>query len=245
MKIKYHLLFTIATLTVSSCMSLQVKILRLDSKDASVVTFANGDKTVAFVPMKHIGPQEFYTDVKHIIDSLHSEGYVAYLETTRITDTLTEEENEIVHLKVRKMIGTYLSKNGYLDTINGRLMGRKFRNKVKLVNQPAYSMLGSDSIIDKVVDVPMNRLVQAYEQKYGPLQLNDCDYVLKPEDKYECGKEPGKQVRTIIRDYREKHLANTIMKDSNNKIAVIYGASHEFGLLGQLKALDSTWKYRK
>jgi hypothetical protein len=242
---KKIVILCIVTILTTSCMSLAVKFMKLDNKDAKVVTFTNNDKTVVFVPMKHIGPQEFYDDVKHIIDSLHAEGYIAYLESTRITDSLTEEENKIVHLKVRKMLGTYLSSAGYLDTVNKKLMGRRFSNKMKLVNQPPYKKIGADSLTDKVVDVPMNKIVTAYEKKYGTLQLNDCDYVLAPEAKYECGKEPRRQVDAIIMGYREQHLANTITKDRRKKIAVIYGAFHERGLLRELQKTDSTWTYKK
>lgn len=241
MKTKIVVLCVLA-ICASSCLSLGLKLLQIDKKDAEVVAFTNNDKTVAFIPMKHIGPIEFYNDVKHIVDSLHAEGYVAYLESTRITDSLTAEENRIVHLKLRKMLGHYLDKKGYLDTVNNKLMGRRFKNRMNLVNQPPYRKLGADTINDKVVDVPMNRLVQAYEAKFGPIELNDCDYVLKPEDKYECGKEPGRQVNKIIMGHREQHVAKSIMNDSNRKIIVVYGALHEWGLLRELKAIDSTWK---
>jgi len=244
MKFKIVLVIAIA-ITVTSCMSLQIKLLGIHKKDATVVSFSNNNKTVAFVPMKHIGPREFYNDVRHIVDSLENEGYIAYLESTRITDSLTKEEDSIVHLKVRKMIGTYLGDQGYLDTINRKLMGRRYSNKLKLINQPPYKKLGADTLKAKIVDVPMNRIVKAYEEQYGVLHLNDCDYVLKPEQKYECGKEPGRQVNSIILNYREKHLANTIVKDSSKKIAVIYGAAHEAGLLRELRAIDSTWTYKK
>jgi hypothetical protein len=124
-------------------------------------------------------------------------------------------------------------------------MGRRFSNKMKLVNQPPYRKMGSDSLTDRIVDVPMNRVVAAYEERFGPLQLNDCDYVLAPEAKYECGREPRDQVNEIILNYREQHLANTIAKDSKKKIAVIYGARHEQGLLRELRNIDSAWDYKK
>jgi len=226
-------------------MPIAVKLMGLDKKDARVVAFTNNDKTVAFVPMKHVGPQEFYGDVKKILDSLHAEGYVAYLESTRVTDSLSKDEKELLYIKLRKMLGTHLGKGGYLDTINHRLAGRRYKNRHNLVNQPRYRLMGSDSINDRIVDIPMNRIIAEYESRYGELKLNDCDYVLKPEAKYECGKEPGKQVNAVIMGYREQHLATEITNDKNKKIAVIYGALHEPGLLRELHEIDTTWNYRK
>lgn len=226
-------------------MSIAVKVMGLDKKDAEVITFTNNDKTVAFIPMKHLGPKEFYADVKHLLDSLHNEGYIAYLESVKIMDSLPKEEVKLAHIKLRKMTGVYIGRGGYLDTINNRLMGRRFRNKQKLVNQPPYNKLGSDSLIDKLIDIPMNELVREYQSRFGPLALNDCDYVLKPEDKYNCGKEPGKQVNQIIMGYREQNLAANIAKEKNKKIAVVYGALHRNGLLRELRKIDTTWTYKK
>lgn len=243
MKLK-HIIILPLLLMATSCLSLAIKATGLDKKDATVVAFTNNDRTVAFVPMKHVGPKEFYEDVKHIIDSLHAEGYVAYLEGTRIKDSLSKEDYNIVMRKMRKMMGVPITKMGYLDTINGRLMGKKFKNKLKLINQPSYNKLGIDSLIDRIVDIPTNHIVKAYESKYS-LMLNDCDYVLPMEDKYECGKEPWKQVSEFIFKYREAHVANTIINDSNQKIAVVYGLAHKDGLLRELKLIDTTWTYKR
>lgn len=244
MKIKRILLLSFA-FVMTSCMSVAVKVMGLDKKEAEVVTLTNSDRTVAFIPMKHLGPKEFYADVKYLLDSLHNEGYIAYLESVRMTDSLVKDEADLVHIKLRKITGVYIGKAGYLDTINRRLMGRRFRNRQQLINQPPYSKLGSDSIKDKIIDIPMNELVKEYESRFGQLALNDCDYVLKPEDKYTCGKEPGNQANQIVMHYREQKLATHIMSDKNRKIAVVYGALHKHGLLRELKNIDSTWTYKK
>lgn len=245
MKPRSLLLLLGVVITFTSCMTLAVKALNLDNKNATVVTFGNNDKVVAFVPMKHIAPKEFYNGVKRIVDSLKAEGYIAYMESVKLTDSLSQEEKHLLDLKLRKMTGVKISKKGYLDTINNTLMGRRFKNKMKLINQPPYRMLGCDTIKDKIVDVPVNRIVQAYEEKYGALILNDCDYVLKLDKKYDCGREPSHQVDNIILNYRDKHLANAIVQDTNKKIIVIYGALHQSGLLRELRSTDPNWNYTK
>jgi len=242
MKTLHLLLLLMLSLLTTSCLSLALKVLDIDNPDAEVIIMANKDKTVAFVPMKHIGPKEFYEDVKKIVDSLHAENYIVFLESTRIIDSLSKEQKDTISLKMRKMMGVYLSKKGYLDTINGRLMGRKFNNKkMKLVNQPKYSIMGSDSLTDRIVDVPMNRIVSAYETKYGVLELNPCDYTTAPEEKYECDKEPKKQVDEMIMGLRNKNLSDAILAEPRKKIAVLYGARHRTGVLKNLRQSDSTW----
>jgi hypothetical protein len=163
-------------LLATSCMSLALSVMGITKEDFKFSVYSNGSKTVAYIPMKHIGPKEFYANVKCRIDSLQREGYIVYLESVSVKDSLTFEERDTLKMKIRRMMGVTLGKEGYLDTINGRLMGRKFKNRQGLVNQPPYVKLGVDTLTGKIVDVPMNELVKEYERLYGTIILDACDY---------------------------------------------------------------------
>ncbi len=241
MKRTLLLLTALCGLLCTSCLSIGLKMIGAYDKEARVSYYTNGNKDVAYIPMKHIGPKEFYGNVKKKVDSLQAEGYIVFMESVRVTDSLTPQQKDTLKWKARKLTGVNISPSGYIDTINGTLMGRKFRNKKGLVNQPRYFLLGVDTIKGRVVDVPMNHLITAYEKEYGPILLNECDYVLALDKKYECGKIGGSESNAMILGYRNSHLAMEIIDERSKKIAVIYGALHESGLYKELKLRDSTW----
>lgn len=244
MKTKILFFTAIACFLCTSCLSLGLKVMGIYNKEARVSNYSNGDKEIAYIPMKHIGPKEFYVNVKRKVDSLQAEGYIVFMESVRITDSLTPQQKDTVKWKLRKLTGVNISKSGYLDTINNKLMGRRYKNKGRLMNQPRYSLIGVDTIRGRVVDVPANRLIAAYEDKYGPIELNSCDYVLAMDKKYECGKLSNQAANAMILNYRNRHLAEAIVAEPNKKIAVLYGALHERGLYKELRTIDSAWVYK-
>jgi hypothetical protein len=241
MKLRSILLLAVVTMAATSCMSLALSVMGINKKEATLSQYTNGDKTVAYIPMKHIGPKEFYANVKYKVDSLEREGYIVFVESVRVTDSLTQPQKDTLKWKVRKLTGVTIRKEGYIDTINNKLMGRNFKNRRGLVNQPKYSLLGVDSISSRIVDVPMNMLIKQYERDYGAIQLNVCDYTTTFEEKYDCGKEKTSQSNSIILKYRNKHLADEIVAEKHKKIVVLYGSAHENGLFADLKKIDSTW----
>jgi len=242
---KFRLLIPLALLALvaTSCMSLALNVMGIYKTDAEIRVVHNGKKTVAYIPMKHIGPKEFYADVKHYVDSLQAEGYIVYMESVKVTDSLSQAQKDTMKLKLRKLTGVTIRKEGYLDTLNHKLMGRNFKNKRGLINQPKYSLLGVDTTTARVVDVPMNALIKEYERRYGTIGLNDCDFCTPFEEKYKCNKEKHSRANEMILSYRNKNLADAIVADKHNKIAILYGAAHFTGLVSDLKAIDSTWTY--
>ncbi len=75
------LIFAICSL--SSCIQkILLKKVGAFDKSATTKEITNGDKTIVFVPMHHVGKQEFYNDVRQKIDSLQKNGYIIYYEGT-------------------------------------------------------------------------------------------------------------------------------------------------------------------
>jgi len=243
MKLRLLTALLLIALLSTSCMSLALRVLGVYNTEAGLSLYSDGTKTMVYIPMRHIGTKEFYADVKHKVDSLQAEGYIVFMESVRVTDSLTQPQKDTLKLKLRKLTGVTIRKEGYLDTINHKLMGRNFKNRRGLVNQPKYSHLGVDTIKGRVVDVPMNRLIKQYESQYGNIVLDACDYTTPLEDKYKCGKEKNSRSNEMILKYRNKNLADAIIAEKHTKIAVLYGAAHESGLFTDLKAADSKWVY--
>lgn len=241
MKSKLLLCLVAISFLATSCLSLGLKLIGAYEEEATVSEYTNNNKTVAYIPLRHIGLTAFYNDIKFKVDSLQDKGYIVFMESTRVTDTLTELQQDTLRLKVRKILGVALNKGGYLDTVNNKLLGRNFKNKKGLINQPKYHAMGVDTLKGRIADVPLNRLVQEYEKRYGSIPLNDCDYTTPLADKYDCGAVDKGQKNALVLEYRNQNLAQQIVNEKHNKIAVLYGALHERGLYTELKALDSTW----
>ena len=245
MKLKYFLLLTLCSVFTTSCLSLALRSLGAYEKDANMFTYTNGVKTVAYVPMKHIGPKEFYANVKQKVDSLQAQGYIVYMEGVKPDDSLTKPQTDTLMFKIRKITGITMSKQGYIDTINSTIMGHKFKNRHDLVNQPRYYKMGVDTLTARIADITFAMMVNGYEKRYGKLLLNECDFNTRMDAKYTCSSEPLVQANEFILDYRNKYLAKTITEDTHTKIAILYGAKHEEGLYKELKAIDKTWAQTK
>lgn len=244
----YTLLFALLfSLFLASCsssnLSYALKVHGVYEDRVMVEAYTNLNKTVAYIPMKHIGPKEFYQNVTKKIDSLQAKGFIVFLEGTPVDSILPKAQQDTVKLKMRWITGIALNKKGYLDTVNGTLMGIPFKNKKGIINQPRYRNLGIDTIKDRLVDVKMNLLVDEYENKYGKIILEDCDYNTSIEqDLYKCRTINQDKKEYILLHYRNKKLAEAIMKEQHNKIAIVYGAAHQMGMFEELKALDPNWR---
>jgi hypothetical protein len=215
-------------------------------RDHNSVSFlSNNDKTVAYIPMVHVGKKEFYADIKTKVDSLQRNGYIVFMESVRVKDSLTAPQKDTLRRKIRQLLGVDLNSKGYIDTINGTFMGRKFKNKQGLTNQPRYSKIGVDTLSGRIEDVPVNELLAAYEKQYGKIVLSDCDYKTAFESKYTCIRPVNSWMSEFVLGYRNKHLADAIAAEPHKKIAVMYGALHYGGLLKELTKSDSTWTERK
>jgi hypothetical protein len=243
MKLRNILSIALLAMLCTSCMSLALSVMGINKKESGYSVYSDSIKTVVFIPMKHIGPKEFYANVKHRVDSLQKEGYIVFMESVRVTDSLTDGQKDTLKRKVRKLTGVTLSKEGYLDTINGRLLGRKFKNRHGLINQPRYSKLGVDTIGgSRIVDVPMNMIIEEYEKQYGTIILNECDFTTPFEDKYKCGRENKAQADAMILNHRNRHLADAVLAEKHNKIVILYGALHEIGFFSCLLQPGSKWE---
>lgn len=202
-------------------------------------------KNILFLGMHHIGRKEFYDDVAKKVDSLQKLGFTVFYEGVydkkEIDSTITIRSA----MKLRKLMG--YSPHKYIDTATN-IIGKnfKYRGKYKLINQPRYRLLGVDSVQAVRADIGLTELITAFEKGHKVIKLNSCDHKFKLRDKkYNCKKLNKKLLRTFenyyVKDFREKLLAKRILKSKKNKILVIYGKAHFFGLYFSLKSLDKNY----
>lgn len=72
---------------VYSCKTVSV-IKRIHSERPEIITFSNKKKLVKYIPMHHVGKQNFYLSVKKLVDSFKKDGYVVFYGAEHVKGTL-------------------------------------------------------------------------------------------------------------------------------------------------------------
>lgn len=244
--------FLFIFLVFTSCASIFnkriIKKLGVENEKTELNFIDNKEKEIIFIPIHHVGRKEYYNDIAHKIDSLQKLNFIVFYEGVaydKRKDSLIRRKS---FLKLRKITGFFpQGQQGYLDTTTNIIGGKiKYKGKHKLFNQPSYKQLKVDSLNSIRADVYLTQLINDFEKNYGEIMLDSCDYKTDFKDKnYKC-----KKIKRILRkkfeneymkDYRNKYLAEQIIKSNNDKILVIYGDAHFFGLYLELILLDNDY----
>ena len=191
--------------------------------------FKNDKRTLVLIPMHHIGTKLFYDDVKHKVDSLQKNNYTIYYELITADEKKDSTKRMLNKRKLRKILGSklWISRGSHLSFIKEKL-GKKVKLKKELINQPSYKDLGVDLKKAKNVDANLSELITYYEQKYGKIELEECDFANLPKEVYEC-EDPTRdenKIDEIILTLRNNKVINQLEKDSLDNIAIIYGKGH-------------------
>ncbi len=231
------IIFMLFTWLFPSCKTVDL-VKMVQAEEAELYQFSNKNKTVGFIPMHHLGKSAFYEDVKVVVEHFKKEGYVVYYESARM-DELDSVRQDQYNRKFRKMMGAHIDSSGYAATFHAKGL---FKN---LVDQPSYLLLGVDSL-DKRVDISKNELVDIYEKKFGPVQLDSIDLSTPLDASYPFSKRlPQSQLYNIILDVRNHYLATAIKESADQKILVLYGRMHLNGTFDELVKMEKGWKKKK
>lgn len=216
----------------------------ITDKESKYYVMSNGEKTFAYIPMHHVGTQEFYNSVKQQVDSFQNLGYYVFYEKVSPKD-IDSASMITYRKKFRKIMG--LASTEYFDTANNLFVGRiKYTGKEKLVNQPDYPTLGVNMDNAENVDVQLNHIIDAYENKYGEIVLDECDINTGLNAEYKCSTLPKKYMQKFLYEFaiemRDEHIFQNIIQSEHDKILIIYGRKHFKGVKKKLIAHDSRWK---
>ena len=234
-KIGVFIFFIVITGCTSYKVNLAFNLMGMYDDYAKLDKLTNNNKQVIFIPMHHIGTKRYYDDVKKKIDSLENSGFHFYTEMVN-----GDANDTMAVLKIRKITGIPSSKEnkGYREMLDSIYNG-KIKYKKELIDQPSYKDMGLDSIKSKNVDVTINEMIHYYEAKYGEIKLEKCDYETSINKKSTCkGKSINKKHSAdAMINFRNKHIIEELLKDKNEKIAIIYGAQHFIGIREELLKL--------
>src|SRR5687768_5919692 len=117
-------IFLFTLLSFISCQVMQVAR-KISSTKVEVVTFQSATKTVQFIPMAHIGKQEFYDRVYSLVDTLKRSGYVAFHEGTTKKPLPPDLVSVIYDRIQRSPIAEYYQGSTNKDSIAEDLYNRK------------------------------------------------------------------------------------------------------------------------
>lgn len=245
------LLILITIFTLTSCSSIMtnrgLKRSGVFNVKSELNSIENEQKKIIFIPMQHIGRKELYNDVANKIDSLQKLDYTVFYEGVNYgKDSLVRVENL---MKLRRIKGFFPQGNkGYIDTTTNIIAGKiKYKGKYKLINQPSYGKLKVDSLTSIWADVSLAELITDFEKKNEKIILDKCNFSFSLKDEnFKC-KKVKKSLRKIFDreyafGYRDKSLAERIVKSEKNKILVIYGSRHFWGLYLELKKIDKNFR---
>lgn len=240
-----RIMLILSAFLIGSCSSYVLKKSGIYDETVKLITFNNGDKTMLFMPIHHAGSPDFYKDISEKVDSLNRLGHITYFERV-ITKLEDSTEKILVSKKFRKIMGSFEAKNGYYDTINNKVAGRfKVNKNIKIINQPSYHNLKVDNLTAINADVTLEKLIPAFEMEYGVVELNECDYKTALDSTYDCKSLRKKLKKKFVREfalkYRNQHLAQIINDSDHDKILVIYGSAHLWGLEHELLMIKSKW----
>ena len=189
------------------------------------------DKDIIFAPLVHFGQKKFYENLKDSITVWKKKNYIVFYEEIDMANldkmNIDSTELEILNLKFRRISNGLPTREQYAKTMSNVVSDG--------VSQPEYEDLGIDST-DINQDVSVKDIITKTEQLYGTIELSDCDYKTPLDSIYNCStKWTNSMMKSIMINYRNKNVADKIIKINQKKIVILYGAMHTNGIKKILK----------
>ncbi|SEQ13756.1 hypothetical protein [Flavobacterium urocaniciphilum] len=243
--IQFLIILTLSVSCKSYLVNQYFKRVGVFDKKLKLEKISNGDKEIVLFGMHHIGKEEFYNDVKLKVDSLLKKDYLFYIEGISSkfagkTNLTKEDSIALIELsyKFRKVLGSPLvSKNLNSDYLN-LFKEKGIKIKENLIKQPTYTEFGLSQKNAINSDLTVEKLLEIYEDKYGKIILEPCDYETKFYDKSTCNtKTDTKIYDELMKTERNNSVISHILKEEKSKIAIIYGKAHFIGIKDSLQKL--------
>lgn len=233
-----------------------------------LVTLSNGEKTVVFQGMVHIGSENFYKSVVYDLEQALTDGYDLFYEGVQPGDAESGRWfNAFMGTGGRDLSGHYKALSNlcgvefqldYFGLLEADKIVHPSRHLVADVShrqmldewnrlhpgQSWQTVLGAPAE-DKANagEDPMIRIMEFVQSSEGRQRVGGivCRAMLAnivDED------EPDPEKDAVILDYRNRELANYIIEHHGNKIYITFGAAHLDGLVADLKARDPNWEVK-
>ena len=194
------------------------------ASSAKVFTFANGSRSLHFIPMIHQAEPAFYEAVAGAVKQLKAQGMDLFYEFIDFDNATLDDKH-----RARAMLGFLPSPTFYAENVSGGL-----------VAQDNAQFLGFPGGKDVNVDLTLGELADAYETLIGPLEISE-ENLTTPIGEFVMPTADLTQITRVTIDWRNQHLAKAIY-DATGDVIVLYGAAHGAGFVRNLFALDPSWR---
>ena len=208
----------------------------------------NGNRTVIYIPMRHLGTRVYYDQIQNTVDSLQKSGYVVFYESIAY-QVDSAAQRDLYDRKFRKLTGNRLALQQCVETPGdtSRVLRAPMYRKLgqRIISQPDYLFFRVDYETAVNADIPKNKLLDEFEYLYGTINLDACDFKTPLNEPYSC--KPMKTAlknkfdKEFIMKKREENLASLVADAPQQKILILFGTSHFKGFLRNLQARDPKW----
>jgi hypothetical protein len=189
------------------------------------------DKNVKMIPLRHLGTPKFYNNLNKLLSKYQASGYTVYYELIKKSDSI-----DVNMRKFRKITGlkTNLENENQLDYRETllrkvRKVDPNFDFKLEVIPQPRYDFLIADMSNAKNADITVVDFVSKYENLFGEVVLDSCDFV-NSWDENNCKTKEFRGVDKLIIDYRNSKVIEKVLSSENKKILILFGEAHMKGI---------------
>lgn len=208
----------ILSLFIISCNSILVSLITKKDIISNILIYENktGNRIV-FLPVVHIGKDEYFKSIKFHVDSLRKKKYLILHE-----GVITKNSNDTIRKKFRKVAGFNLS--NYKDVEN-KSIPKALKNK-----KYTHQTFENNGIIDGDinVDYSLDSLIYFYEKNYKEIRLNDCDYETSLSSKYSCKDKVVHSKYYLLNTIRNDKVKKIVNKYKLQNVVLIYGKGHRY-----------------
>lgn len=201
-----------------------------------VYVLTNGEKTVIFYSMIHVAEKKFYKQIEEELIQYKSKGYTYVYEGVEV---FTKGQQTALE-------------EAFHASINDRI---DYSNRAGLISQPELNHLKDSDDIH--ADISANELLRVYDPEITKI-LNNPTMIPSLFSKlheslsrsalrqniriYRYIFPLPKNVRSILIDYRDKKLYESIKTSKKMFFVIHYGEDHFNGFYNLLKTHDPRWK---
>lgn len=222
----YILFLLIAIITTVAVFSIYSSFTMLNDDNLTVSIYSDGDKTVHFILMHHIGTVPYYNTVQQEIIRLKELDHVLFYEYIDFS-----ESDQKTMQQSRKMFGFIPDEAGYANMAD--------MSNLTVQNQTMFLNLVND--LDFNIDYTPEEILALYEEEFGSIILDDND-LNTPIDMPITNTLSIENVDYIMVDMRDELIIQSIIDSPHDKIILQYGLSHEAGVFDGLVKQNPKWE---
>lgn len=229
------IIFIALLLTLVSCKLVNRYAINRTADTFEISVLTNGDSEIVYLPMIHVSKPDFYAKIKRSVDSLRNLDYVIFYEGIDAEPSTSIEVHRVLWRKFRKVTGFF---PGYG---NEKLFKSLAING--FVTQNGENT-GINVVTDVHADLTLNELIALYEKSKGEIVLSEYDLNTPLNERYKPVKINKENADFLIDGLRNDKIFKTVSESKSKKIAMVYGKSHIYQLMRNLKKQDSLWHYK-